>query len=78
MTGIAGATMLVAYGPRSDLVDGNELRIESRHVAWVALVVVIDKLDRPAEESALGVHIVAPEFQRHQNLLAIRRDPAGE
>jgi hypothetical protein len=60
-----------------DLVDGDELR-KSRNVARVALVVVVDKLDRPAEQSALGVDVVAPEFKRHQNLLAIRGDPAGQ
>ena len=61
-----------------DLVDGDELRIERRHGARVALVVVVDELDRSPEQPALGVDIVAPKLQRHQDLLAVCGDAAGE
>ena len=57
-----------------DLVDLDELRVDRRHVGGVALVVVENQLDRPAEEPAFLVDIVAPDLQRGQNLLAGQGD----
>jgi Phage integrase family len=60
-----------------DFVDGDQLRVEGRDGVWIALIIVIRKLDRTAEEPALGVDIVAPEFERHQDLFAVGGDAAG-
>ena len=45
-------------------------------VGWT-LVVVDDELDRPAEQTARGVHVAAPELERCQSRFASRRDTAG-
>ena len=60
-----------------DFVDIDELGVDAGHVRRIALIVVVDELDWAAEQTALGVDIVAPELQRDQKLLAVLRHPAG-
>jgi hypothetical protein len=43
-----------------DFVDVKKLRVESGDLRRVALIVVIDKLDFPPEQSALGVDVLDP------------------
>ena len=52
--------------------------MDPRHQGRRALIVVIDKLDRPAQEPAAGVHIVAPDLERGEDLLAGHRNGAGQ
>src|SRR5262249_61132301 len=44
----------------------------------IALVVVINELDRTSQESAFDVDVVAPNFQRQQILLAVGRNRARQ
>ena len=69
-----------AVGPEQqvDFVDGDQLGVDARHVRRRALVVVDDELDRPAEQPALGVDVVAPDFERGVDHLARRSAGAGE
>jgi hypothetical protein len=60
-----------------DFVDGDELGVDAGHIRRVALVVIIDKLDRPPEQPALGVDVVAPKAKCNQKLLAVLRHAAG-
>jgi hypothetical protein len=52
--------------------------IDSRDAVGVALIVVVDELDRPIQQPALGIDVIAPDFERCQQLLAVCRDPAGQ
>ncbi len=61
-----------------DFVDRDELGVDARHVRRIALVVVIDELDRPAEQPAVGVDVVAPQLERDDELLAVLRHSAGQ
>ncbi|HEY7663706.1 MAG TPA: hypothetical protein VH934_11340 [Xanthobacteraceae bacterium] len=61
-----------------DFVDADELGVDAGHVVGIALVVVIDELDRASHEPAGGVDVVAPDFQRQQILLAIGRHRARQ
>jgi hypothetical protein len=61
-----------------DFVDAEQLGVDGRHVVAVALVVVIDELDRAAQDAALGVDVVAPDLEPEQQLLAVRRHPSGQ
>jgi len=59
-------------------VDAEQLGVDAGHVVGVALVVVINQLDRAPQQSAPGVDVVAPDFQGQQVLLAVGRDRAGQ
>ena len=61
-----------------DFVDVDQLGVELRHVRRIALVVIEHQLDRPPQQPALGVDVVAPDLQRGQHLLADRRHAAGQ
>jgi len=69
-------------GVRSDqqvnFVDLDELRVEPRNVRGIALVVIEHKLDRPTEQTAFGIRVVAPNLQRAQHLFTDRRYGASE
>ena len=54
----------VARNDEVDLVDVEQLCIDARHRSRVALVVVVDELDRPAQQSAFGVDVVPPDLHR--------------
>ncbi len=60
-----------------DFVDVDELVVDTRHVRWIALIVVDNEFHRAAEEAALGVDVVAPQLKRKQKLFAVLRYPAG-
>jgi hypothetical protein len=47
-----------------DLVDVEELGDDPRHRRRVALVVVVNKFDRPAQEPTFGVGLVFPDLHR--------------
>jgi hypothetical protein len=61
-----------------DFVDVEQLRIDRRHLRGRALVVVVDELDRTAEEPALGVDIFFPNLLGEQRRFAVGRKPAGQ
>ena len=61
-----------------DLVDVEQLRVDARHGRRVALVVVVDELDRPAEQPALGIDVLLPDLLGEQRGLAVGREPAGQ
>ena len=56
--------------------DVNQLGVDAGHVRRIALIVVVDELDRTAEQPALGIDIVAPKLKRDQKLLAVLRHAA--
>ena len=59
-------------------VDADQLGIDARRIRRRALVVVINQLDRPVEQPAFGVDVVAPDFQSREHLLAGRGRRAGQ
>jgi hypothetical protein len=59
------------------LVDIEQLCIDPGHGRRTALVIVIDELDRPAQEPALGVDVVLPDLHRQERRLAGGGEPAG-
>ena len=61
-----------------DLVDVEQLRKDAGYRRRIALVVVIDQLDRAAEQPALGVGLLLPDLHRQQGRLAAGRETAGQ
>ena len=61
-----------------DFVDVEQLGVDARHRRGLALVVVIDELDRAPEQAALGVDLLLPDLHAEQRLLAVRRQRAGQ
>jgi len=43
-----------------------------------ALIVVVDKLDRPAEQPAFGVDVIFPNLHRHQRHFSVGSERAAE
>src|SRR5262249_56575762 len=60
-----------------DLVDVEQLGVDARHRRRIGLVIVINELDRTAEEPALGVDVFFPNLLGEQRRLAVGREPAG-
>jgi hypothetical protein len=60
----------VARNQQVDFVDIDQLGVNGRHQRRVALVVVIDQLDRPPEQAALGIDLVFPDLEGEQPGLA--------
>lgn len=52
--------------------------VDVRNVRGIALVDAIDELDRRTAQPALGIDVVTPDLQRGPDLLADRRDTAGQ
>jgi hypothetical protein len=61
-----------------DFVDVEKLRVDLRHRGGFRLIVVVDELDGPAEQAALGVGFFLPDLGAEEGLLAIGRQRAGE
>ncbi len=59
-----------------DLVDVDELRVDAGNGGGIGLVVVVDELDLPPEEPALGVDLLLPDLHAEQRLLAVGRRAA--
>jgi len=49
-----------------------------RNVRGIALVIVEHKLNRPPQQAALRIDVVAPDLQSGEHLLADRRHAAGQ
>src|SRR5262249_22411713 len=60
-----------------NLVDVEQLRVDGGHILGSGLVVVIDKLDGPAQQAALGVGLFFPDLSAEQRLLAGPSKRAG-
>ena len=56
-----------------DFVDRYQFGVDARHIGRIALIVVINELDRPAEQAAIGIDVVAPHLERDDELLAVLR-----
>jgi hypothetical protein len=61
-----------------DFVHAHELGVDRRRVRRIALVIVVDQLDRTPQQTAFGVDVVTPDFQTGQDLLARRRGRAAQ
>jgi len=61
-----------------DFVDADELGVDAGNQIGIALIIVEHELDRTAEQPALGVDVIAPDFQRRQQHLAVGGDPSGQ
>jgi hypothetical protein len=61
-----------------DFVHSHELGIDCRRIGRAALIVVADKLDRPAKKTAIRVHVVTPDLETSEHLLAGRRCRPGQ
>ena len=61
-----------------DLIDIDQLRVDAGYGRGVGLVVVVDELDRTAEQPALRVDLLGPDLLGHQMGLARGGEPAGE
>ena len=68
----------VARNDEVDFVDVEHLGVDARHRRRVRLVVVVDQLDRPAQQAALGVDLVLPDLHRQQGRFAAAGEPAGQ
>jgi hypothetical protein len=68
----------IARNQQVDLVDVDQLRVDARHQRGIALVVVIDQLDRPAEQTALGIDLVFPNLESEQPGLANDGERTGQ
>ena len=68
----------VARNQQIDFVDVDQLGVDPRDVRGIALVVVIDQLDRPAEQPALGVDLLLPDLEGEQPCLADDGERAGQ
>jgi hypothetical protein len=60
-----------------DFIDIDEFGVDLRNIRRVALIVVEHELDRASEQAALGVDVVAPDFDAEQRSLAAAGEPAG-
>ena len=60
-----------------DLIDFEQFRVQRRNIRWVALIVVVNRLDGTAKQPALGVHIVLPDFHAGQCGFAVRGELTG-
>ena len=72
-----GAVIGAGGDDQIDLVDIEQLCVDARDQRRVALVVVVDQLDRPAEQPAFLVDVVGPDLRGQQELLAAGRAAAG-
>ena len=61
-----------------DLVHVKQLGVDAGHRRRIALIIVIDELDRAAEQAALGVDVLFPDLHRDERHLAVGRERAGE
>ena len=61
-----------------DFVDVEQLGVDAGDFSRRALVVVIDELDRTAEQAAGLVGALFPDLHAEQRLLAVRRQEAGQ
>jgi hypothetical protein len=61
-----------------DLVDVNELGIDSGNGRGIRLVIVVEELDRTAKQSTLGVNLLRPDLFRKKMRLAGRGKAAGQ
>ena len=68
----------IAGDDQIDFIDIEQLGVNPGHRRRIALVVVIDELDRPAEKPALRVDVVLPDLHREQRRLAGGGKPAGQ
>ena len=66
----------IAAVDQVDLIDVEQLGVDRGHIGRIALVVVIDKLDRPAEQAALGVLVLRPDLHGEQRGFAAARERA--
>ena len=60
------------------LIDRDQFGVEAGNVGGIALVVVDDDLDRPAEQAAPGIDVVAPKIDRRLHHLAGRSAAPGQ
>jgi len=54
-----------------DFVDVEKLRVDLRYRGRLRLIVVIDELDRPTEQTALGIGFLLPDPGAQEGLLAV-------
>ena len=73
-----GDIRAIARDDEVDLVDIEQLCVDAGHQRRVGLVVVIDQLDRPAEQPALGVDVLGPDLRGQEPALAVDRERAGQ
>ena len=68
----------IAADDQIDFVDVEQLGVDAGHLRRIALIVVVDQLDRPAEQPAFGVDVVFPDLHRQQRRLAVGRQRTGQ
>ena len=68
----------VAGYDKVNLVDIEQLGVDARHCRGVALVVIVDQLDRLAQQPTLLIDIVPPDLHCKQGRLAGGSKPAGQ
>ncbi len=61
----------VAADHEIDFVDVEQLGVDAGHRRRIALVIVVDELDRASEQSAFGVYFFFPDFHAQKRLLAV-------
>src|SRR5262249_25806401 len=60
------------------LIDRDQLGVDAGNIGRPTLVLIDDELDRSAEQSALGIDVVTPDFERGADHLARRSAGAGQ
>jgi hypothetical protein len=56
----------IAADDQIDFIDIEQLGVDAGDLRRTALIVVVDELDRPAEQPALGVDVVFPNLHGHE------------
>ena len=68
----------VAADHEIDFVDVDQLGVDARHRRRIALVIVVNELDRTPEQAALGVDLLFPDLHAEQRLLAVGGERTGQ
>src|SRR5581483_5894382 len=61
-----------------DFVDVDQLAVDAGDLRRARLIIVIDELHLAAEQTALGVDVVLPDFHGDKRHLAVRRERPGQ
>ena len=67
----------VAADHEIDFVDVEQLGVDAGHRRGIALVIVVNQLDRASEQSAFGVYFFFPDLHAQQRLLAVCGERTG-
>ena len=68
----------IAAHDQVNFVDIEQLGVDAGHLRRIALIVVVDELNRPAEQPAFGIDVVFPDLHGDQRHFAVGREGTGQ